>query len=331
MKKIFKLLLVCVCVFALSSVYSQDVNAVNFVQCWKYIDDSWYYFDESGVRVTGWLYDDGNWYYLNPDGRMVLGWKVINNHWYFFQPDGAMASNQWIGEYYVDSEGIWVEEPIHFSELNIELSEEEYLYDGTEKKPAVMIMDMADKVLVESKDYDVFYEKERVGIGQYEVEIKFKGNYVGSKSLYFRIVSNPMYGSWIKDKIGSWYRKADGSYPRNGWEKIDGVWYYFDPKGYRMTGWIMTGGKWYYLQEKGNREETAHLDNPYEGVMLCNAWFADKDGQLYYLQSDGSMKIGWLYQNQKWYYLKANGSMAKDQWIDGYYVGEDGVWNKTEK
>lgn len=297
--------------------------------CWQNIGSYWYYFDAEGYMKTGWLYDEEQWYYLGSDGSMAMGWRIINNIWYFFLPNGAMASERWIGEYYVNETGAWVEEPIHFSELTIDLTEEEYLYDGIEKRPQVIVKDADEKNLVEGTDYIVSCKEKCIGLGQYKIEIRFKGKYIGSRDLFLRIKTNPAYGIWMKDRIGWWYRKANGSYPRNGWEKIDGVWYYFDQKGYRMTGWIMTGGKWYYLQEKGNREETAHLDNPYEGVMLCNAWFADKDGQLYYLQSDGSMKIGWLYQNQKWYYLKANGSMAKDQWIDGYYVDKDGVWQQS--
>ena len=56
---------------------------------WKEIDGQTYYFGYSGYMYTGWLYYDGNYYYLNVDG--------------------TLARDTWIGNDYVDKEGIWSE------------------------------------------------------------------------------------------------------------------------------------------------------------------------------------------------------------------------------
>ena len=40
--------------------------------------------------------------------------------------------------------------------------------------------------------------------------------------------------------------------------------------------------------------------------MLANQWFQDTDGN--------------------WYYLQANGAMAKNTTIDGYRLGSNGAW-----
>ena len=40
------------------------------------------------------------------------------------------------------------------------------------------------------------------------------------------------------------------------------------------------------------------------------------------------MKTGWLNDNGTWYYLNADGSMAANTYVDGYYVGSNGAWVK---
>lgn len=47
----------------------------------------------------GWWYSNGNSYYT--------GWKLIDNNWYYFYSDGYMATNDKIGNYFVNSTGAW--------------------------------------------------------------------------------------------------------------------------------------------------------------------------------------------------------------------------------
>ena len=82
---------------------------------------------------------------------------------------------------------------------------------------------------------------------------------------------------WQKDSKGRWYRFADGTYPKDKWEKIDDNWYHFDSKGYMQTGWILLKGKWYYLQS--------------DGVMLASSWLKYKN-EWYFLGKDGAMFVG---------------------------------------
>lgn len=56
---------------------------------------------------------------------------------------------------------------------------------------------------------------------------------------------------WIQQNGRWWYRHADGSYTKSGWEKIGGTWYYFDAAGWMKTGWVLLGDKWYYLKSSG--------------------------------------------------------------------------------
>ena len=85
--------------------------------------NEWYYFNEQGYMVTGWLKEGENWYYLNPlsngtQGKMYTGWQLIDEKWYYFNEvsdgkkgteDGSMATDTWIGDYYVDENGVWIE------------------------------------------------------------------------------------------------------------------------------------------------------------------------------------------------------------------------------
>lgn len=105
---------------------------------------------------------------------------------------------------------------------------------------------------------------------------------------------------WHKDSRGWWYRRADGSYPKSEWEKLDGKWYYFDSRGYMLTGWIKLKGSWYYLNPKGD---------------MRTGWLKDK-GSWHWLESDGHMYAdGFKQINGKWYGFKKNGAMltAPDQ------------------
>lgn len=53
-------------------------------------------------------------------------------------------------------------------------------------------------------------------------------------------------GQWFQDGVGWWYRNADGSYTRNGWQLINNIWYCFNDVGYMRTGWINWNNVWYY-------------------------------------------------------------------------------------
>ena len=39
---------------------------------------------------------------------MVIGWQWIDGKCYYFEPGGTMATDTWIGNYYVDESGVWV-------------------------------------------------------------------------------------------------------------------------------------------------------------------------------------------------------------------------------
>lgn len=102
---------------------------------------------------------------------------------------------------------------------------------------------------------------------------------------------------WITSGNRKWYRHADGSYTKNDWEVIDGKYYRFDKDGWMVTGWQKIGNVTYYMDKT--------------------------TGERY--------GEGWHWIDGNCYYMNANGEMAVDTWIDGYYVDESGKWIKDPK
>ena len=123
-------------------------------------------------------------------------------------------------------------------------------------------------------------------------------------------------GTWMMDNTGWWFKKSDGSYPKDAWYECiwNGTsnWYHFNAQGYADGGWL-----------------------------------TDKDGQKYYLHNlhDGKfgyMYTGWNQINGQWYYFNtaniatglAAGGHSKGSLVtnattaDGYKVGADGTWIK---
>ncbi len=68
----------------------------------------------------------------------------------------------------------------------IKLSATSYTYDGKVKKPSVTVKDSAGKTVSKS-NYTVTYAGGLKNVGTYKVTVKFKGNYSGTKTLYFTI------------------------------------------------------------------------------------------------------------------------------------------------
>ncbi len=58
------------------------------------------------VLAATWMQNDIGWWWQEDDGSYpVSSWKLINGYWYYFHSNGYMADNEWIGDYYVGSDG----------------------------------------------------------------------------------------------------------------------------------------------------------------------------------------------------------------------------------
>lgn len=70
---------------------------------------------------------------------------------------------------------------------SIKLEATTLTYNGKVRTPRVIVKDSKGKALVKNKDYTVSYSSGRKNVGKYAVKITFKGNYTGTKTLYFTI------------------------------------------------------------------------------------------------------------------------------------------------
>ena len=125
-------------------------------------------------------------------------------------------------------------------------------------------------------------------------------------------------------------------------------------------GWVKTGNAWYFYNQNGTLARNAWAGNYWlgaDGRMVTNAWV---DNGRYYVDGNGAWvkgahrqaevkKQGWVQNGSAWnyyyqgnivrnswvgsYWLGNDGRMATSSWVDGgrYYVGENGVWDKTVK
>ena len=99
-------------------------------------------------------------------------------------------------------------------------------------------------------------------------------------------------GSWIQSNGRWWYKHSDGSYTKNGWEKINETWYYFDSEGWMKTGWIKESGNWYYLDDSGAMKT---------GLQTIG-------GNEYYLSTSGAMQTGWQNIGDDTYFFADSGA-----------------------
>ena len=135
------------------------------------------------------------------------------------------------------------------------------------------------------------------GSGSFKVSSSFSGQVLGVD----RSLSG---GQWMQDEKGWWYKRSDGSYPKNSWgyEAYNGksYWYYFLDSGYMATGWVDVNGSKYYLFPNSDG---------WKGRMLTGwQWI---DGNCYYLDPQGQNE-GALYRNTTT--------------PDGFTVDSEGRW-----
>ena len=98
-KKLFKSLL-------LSCTLALTVPTLAFAGNWKQDFNGWWYQHENGnYPVNSWMNQNGTWYHFNEAGYMQTGWIFDQGTWYYLKPSGAMASDEWIGNYYLNACG----------------------------------------------------------------------------------------------------------------------------------------------------------------------------------------------------------------------------------
>ena len=76
----------------------------------------------------------------------------------------------------------------YYKASSIKLSATAYTYNGKAQKPTVTVKNSKGTTLKNGTDYTVAYSSGCKNTGKYAVKVTFKGNYSGSKTLYFNIL-----------------------------------------------------------------------------------------------------------------------------------------------
>ena len=183
---------------------------------WKKIGSNWYWFDTNGYMAVGWKKINNNWYYFKPDGAMLgKGWHKIGSSYYYMYDTGAIAQNTWIGNEYVDANGVWIQGKTKYVQG--------WKKNGTR-----------------------WWYCHKDGSYTKNGWEKINGKY------YYFDASGYMITGWKKVN-GTWYYlKLDGDMMNSGWLKIKGQWYYFREDGSMMgAGWHKIKGNYYYMYSSG--------------------------------------------------------------------------------
>lgn len=263
------------------------------------IDDSYYYFDEVGVMITGFVAKNETYYCFGDDGKQLFGWHTIgSNRYYFDLSNGSVyrGSHTIDGKRYRFSEtgellmGIVV---VH-DEYG---SKHIYGYDenGTE---------LEGWQEIDGKTY--YFRK-----GQYYSEAVIGLTQIEGDYYYFNHDDGSLIQNCLITNEYTFYAENDGKLA-SGWKTVAGNTYYFSTQNrYKaVTGIQYIDGKRYLFAEDGH--------------MLIG--LQNRNGQLFFYDTDGSEVQGWKTIEGKTYYFDQC-AVKGTQYINGeyYYFDDDCV------
>ena len=312
-----------------------------------------YWYGDGHSAKSEWIEEaDGTKKYCDENGFMTTGWKQIDSDWYYFDKNGVMAADTWIGDYYVDESGKWLES---YRKPHWEFRGSNWYYlnaDGSCVKNQWMTVD--GKLYYFNASGYMARNWNKFGSSWYYMAgdgaVKTGWCWDGS-AWYYMDSSGIMQTGWLHDGNARYYLSSSGAMQK-GWHWIDTAWYYFNNSGVMQTGWLLDGGAWYYLNGSGAMQKGWLLDGSTwyylndSGVMqkgwrwIGNAWYyLNGSGAMltgwqwignawYYMNSSGAMLTGWQWIGNAWYYMNSSGAMQKGwQWVGNswYYMNSSGV------
>lgn len=316
------------------------------------------------MQGSQWIVKGGNWY-LTKDGKIATGWQEWQGSKYYLNSDGTMRSNEWRLDdsgkirYLCSWGGAYKNRSAKINgrsytfNSNADVTNTQWIsLDGTWK----LAKDGRIATGWQTWDKNLYYLNSD---GSMKANEAFTD---GGKLYFFRSWGGAYKNCWYTSGGKKYYLHDNSAAYQNEWLKADGKWYYFQSDSTMATDtwidnyYVDASGVWIPSKEKptdkwitnGNRKWYRHADGSY----TKNDWEVI-DGKYYRFDKDGWMVTGWKKINDIWYYMdkttgerygkgwhwidgncyymNANGEMAADTWIDGYYVDESGKWIKDPK
>ena len=149
-----------------------------------------------------------------PTKAHAEGWvQEENGSWYYLNQAGEKAKETWIGNYYVDENGVWIEGKTQ--------AKNEWISSGGRW----------------------WYRHSDGGYTRSGWE-QINGTW------YYFDGAGWMETGWV-NVGGTWYYMNGSGAMVTGWQKIGGAWYYMNGSGVMVTGWQVIGGAWYYMNGSG--------------------------------------------------------------------------------
>lgn len=319
---------------------------------------------DSKMQGSQWIVKGGNWY-LTKDGKIATGWQEWQGSKYYLNSDGTMRSNEWRLDdsgkirYLCSWGGAYKNRSAKINgrsytfNSNADVTNTQWIsLDGTWK----LAKDGRIATGWQTWDKNLYYLNSDGSMKSNEAFTD------GGKLYFFRSWGGAYKNCWYTSGGKKYYLHDNSAAYQNEWLKADGKWYYFQSDSTMATNtwidnyYVDASGVWIPNKEKptdkwitsGNRKWYRHADGSY----TKNDWEVI-DGKYYRFDKDGWMVTGWqkignvTYYMDKttgerygegwhWidgncYYMNANGEMAVDTWIDGYYVDASGKWIKDPK
>ena len=270
--------------------------------CYEKIGGKWYYFDSYGrmdtqalnanadgsLRVNTWCHSKSGWHYYGSDGRpYTYGVYEISGVKYAFSNETMLVSTvyQYGNQYYLAGANGYL---TLLQKNGWVKAGNDYYY-------------VRNKRLVKSevlKINDAYYGFDYSGKMYTDEFNMWDHNF--QKSIYYRAKADgSLYVSqWYQDEIGNWYYYDQDAVCATGVVQIRDNKYLFESNGVmKKNGAVESNGK-YYLADQN-------------GVLLQATGWAQRGGQWYYAQKDGSLYVGILENGGHTYYM--NPAMVKNE------------------
>lgn len=119
---------------------------------------------------------------------------------------------------------------------------------------------------------------------------------------------------WLRSGNKWTYRYANGTQPKNCWDRVGDKWYFFDADGYLQYGWVSFNGKWYYSDANTGEMKTG---------------FNNINEKWYYFNESGIMQTGYITVDGKTYYMDQSGARVQSAYNpDGHQFDVNGIMIK---
>ena len=317
---------------------------------WQTIGTDRYYFDSTGIALTGEFQIGRYYYYANPQGEnlgalvkntavidgntygfhptqyyRLTGWQTLDGQRYYFKEDCSAATGWFtVDGYwcYADSLGKVQKDVVTFSD-----SAKNYYFDSNYRLTTGWVkIENQWRYFNISDIHTECYELtgENVTSGWITLTGGKKG-YIHSKNgilkgwqtigtgRYYFDNNGILQTGWFTDGTYWYYAQADGCVLKDE-QIIDGKKYYFNSSYRLTTGWIKVGNDWRFFDNKDNYLDCYELKYTPNGN-----WLELPEGRKSYLNASKTIVKGWLNIGEHRYYFDNNGILETDWFKVGNY------------